>query len=216
MMTLVSKTAHGSVTCVVVQTNTGSYVNGSSQAFSFSHSTVNSIKIPSIGMLAANRNASTIYQFKDAINYKIANKTGTISDVALNKGMVLLAAEKDVKIVWSPRFTKGQVYDGTNKKWVDSSATRVKLLLSVGQFSDKIASTKIIKADSPVGTTTDGGVLCNICASSSDEATQISFTMPEDGVVYAKWVPDTSDYDTAKWIQPLDLSQSSTYTQITE
>ena len=43
-----------------------------------------------------------------------------------------------------------------------------------------------------------------------------SYLNQVDGVVYAKWVPDTSDYDTAKWIQPLDLSQSSTYTQITE
>ena len=86
----------------------------------------------------------------------------------------------------------------------------------MGAFSDKIASTEIIKANSSVGPTTDGGVLCNMCLTSTDEATVVSFTMPKDGVVYAKWVPDTSDYDTAKWIQPIDLTQSNTYISITE
>ena len=40
--------------------------------------------------------------------------------------------------------------------------------------------------------------------------------MPKDGIVYAKWVPDTGSYDSDKWIQPLDVSKSSTYTLITE
>ena len=204
-----TKNAHGSVTC---RTHDG----GSSVAFSFQHSTTSSKVFPSIGMLANDLKANQMIQFEDEISYKVGSKSGTIKDVKLNKGMVLLAAEKDTKIEWAPRFTKGKVWDSTNKKWIDSTASRVKLLFSLGEFSDKIASTEIIKANSSVGTTTDGGVLCNMCLSSKDEATVVSFTMPKDGVVYAKWVPDTSDYDTAKWIQPIDLTQSNTYISITE
>ena len=204
-----TKTAHGSVTC-------WTHDGGSSVAFNFQHSTTSSRTFPSVGMLLNDLNATQLNQFEDEISYKVGSKSGTISDVKLNQGMVLLAAEKDTKIEWAPRFTKGKVWDSTNKKWIDSTASRVKLLFSLGAFSDKIASTEIIKADSPVGTTTDGGVLCNICSSSTAEATVVSFTMPKDGVVYAKWVPDTSDYDTAKWIQPIDLTQSNTYISITE
>ena len=210
ILSATNKAAHGSVTCWAAG---GS---GSSTNFSFRHDTTSQKVYPSIGMLANDLKANQMIQFEDEISYKVGSKSGTISDVKLNQGMVLLAAEKDTKIEWAPRFTKGKVWDATNKKWIDSTASRVKLLFSLGEFSDKIASTEIIKADSSVGTTTDGGVLCNVCLTSTDEATVVSFTMPKDGVVYAKWVPDTSDYDTAKWIQPIDLTQSNTYISITE
>ena len=210
ILNLTNKNAHGSVTCWAAGGG------GSATAFNFQHSTTSSKVYPSVGMLVNDLKASQMIQFEDEISYKVGSKSGTISDVKLNQGMVLLAAEKDTKIEWAPRFTKGKVWDSTNKKWIDSTASRVKLLFSLGEFSDKIASTEIIKANSSVGTTTDGGVLCNMCLTSTDEATVVSFTMPKDGVVYAKWVPDTSDYDTAKWIQPIDLTQSNTYISITE
>ena len=214
IMSSVSKDATGSVTCMR-QDNDGSW-QGSSLSTSYAHSTVNSVKYPSIGMLSSDKAANTILQTLDDISYEYANKKGKLQDVKLHVGLPVLAAAKDSTIKWSPRFTLGKTWSSTESKWVDSTATRVKLLLSVGEFSDKIASTNIIAAESPVGKTTDGGVLCNICKEAKDVATEISFKMPKDGVVYAKWVPDTGSYDSDDWIQPLDLSKSGTYILMTE
>ena len=214
-----SKAAEGSVTCLKGTGSSGPTTpsGGASTTLTFSHSTTTSKTFPSIGMLKYDKQSKNITQFKDPVYWEASTSTkGTVTDLRLVRGMMLLAAPKDATIKWSPRFTKGKVYDSTNKKWVDSSVTRVKLFFSLATFSNKLVSTDLVQATSDVGTTVDGGVLCNVCINSSDKATEVTFKMPKDGLVYAKWVPDTSDYDTAKWIQPVDVSQSSTYTQITE
>ena len=161
--------------------------------------------LPSVGMLASDVAAKGIYQMSESIQYQYGNKTGTIDPTTLEKGFPLLAAAKDNEITWMPKFTKGKVLNSSGQ-WVDSSATNVKLMLSMGQFSDKIASTNLIDASSTSGKTTDGGLVCPI-----NQTPTISFTMPSDGVVWAKWVPNTGDYDTASWIQPLDIKSSNTY-----
>ena len=215
IMSSVSKTASGSVTCYAGDTRNGIY-QGSSTSISYTHTTQSAVKYPSVGMLSSDKAANTILQTLDDISYEYANKKGKLQDIKLHVGLPILAAAKDSTIKWSPRFTQGKAWSSAQQKWVDSTATRVKLLLSVGEFTDKIASTNIIEAESPVGKTTDGGVLCNICKQASDVATEISFKMPKDGVVYAKWVPDTGSYDSDNWIQPINLSQSNTYPLITE
>ena len=212
IMSSVSKDATGSVTCFAGPMTDPS--QGSSTNTSFTHETKDAKKYPSIGMLKSNRSASAIYQTADSIPYEYKTTKGELKDVKLNVGFPLLAAPKDAEIKWSPRFTTCKAWDATNKKWIDGTATRVKLLFSVGEFSDKIASTNLIAADSPLGKTTDGGVLCNICKVSSDQATEVTFKMPKDGIVYAKWVPNTSNYTTTNWTQPIDLTQSNTYTQL--
>ena len=74
----------------------------------------------------------------------------------------------------------------------------------------------LISAKSTDGEGNDGCVYSGIGADdgSTDVAT-ITFTMPENGVVYAKWVPDTSTYDSEGWAQPLNLEYCSSYVQST-
>lgn len=167
-------------------------------------------------MLKNDKKASNIMQFSNTITYNLKNQQKTIENVPLNKGMVLLAAEKDEKIEWTPWFNQGYTYNTGSSSWGTNNVTRLKVMLSVGEFSDKIASTNLIPAESALGKTTDGGVLCQVCINASDNPTTIKFTMPKDGVVYVKWVPDTTDYDTAGWIQPLDVSKCNSYVSVTE
>ena len=143
------------------------------------------------------------------IYYEEKDTPKTLTNKTLEKGFPLFWAEKDIEINWSPKFTIGKTYGSSG--WTNSTASRVKLMLSIGEFSDKIASTNLIEATSASGTTADGGVLCTI---GTNEL--VKFKMPKDGIVYAKWVPDVSNYDSTRWIQPLSLKECSTYTQTTE
>ena len=180
--------------------------NGARTAMTINYETNNSIAYPRIGMQSAEQTAKTLYLTDETISYAYKTAMGTVDALTLEKGFPLLYAPGGSKVTWKPFFKKGKMYSESTSSWIDSTATTVKLMLSKGPFSDKIASTNIIKGESAAGTTTDGGVICKV-----DEAQEITFTMPSDGIAWAKWVPDTGDYDEARWIQPLDLSKCFTY-----
>ena len=173
--------------------------------------TTNDIILPSIGMLSSTTAAGSIYLTKDDIYYDDGGTTKKIESGTLEKGFPLLYAKKDATIKWLPKFPTGLSWSTAQNKWVTSSVTRAKLMLSIGEFTNKFESSNIIDGNSAAGKTTDGGLLCNI-----NENTEITFKMPRDGVVYAKWVPDTGSYDSDYWIQPLDLTSCNTYQEITE
>ena len=178
-------------------------------SISVEYTTPNNDIIPSVGMFSAVKKAKNIYLTSEEVSYEEKNTSKTLTNKTLEKGFPLFWAEKDIEINWSPKFTVGKTYGSTG--WTNSTASRVKLMLSIGEFSDKIASTNLIDATSASGKTTDGGVLCTI---GTNEL--VTFKMPKDGIVYAKWVPDVSNYDSTRWIQPLSLKECSTYTETTE
>ena len=205
ILTKVTKTNNISSIAIAFD-NAGSNYGKSRYNVSADYTTPNNDIIPSIGMFKEAKKAKNIYFTSEEVKYKTGNTTTTLAETTLEKGFPLFYAETDTEIEWKPRFTSGQKWDTTNNKWVAADWTRVKLLLAVGTFSDKIASTDIIKATSATGTTTDGGVLCTIGTNES-----VKFKMPKNGVVYAKWVPDTASYDTDKWLQPLQVSLCGSY-----
>ena len=208
-----SKYGSGAYTAARIMTTTTTK-DVASVAMSLNHIVDTNVVYPSIGMLKNDVSASNIMLTSDTYNVEYANRKLSISDVPLYEGLPLLAAAKATTIEWSPRFVKGKAK--SSGAWIDSSATRAKLLLSIGPFTNKIDSSNIINGSSDIGTTSDGGILCKICVQDTDEPTKVTFKMPTDGVVYAKWVPDTSDYESASWYQPIDLTQSNTYIATTE
>ena len=161
---------------------------------------------PSVGMFSDDVESSSIYQTSDVIKYeKSATVTEELKNVSLQSGFPLFYAEQGNKISWDPYFEKGLTKNSSGV-WIDSDATRVKLFLSVGPFSDKVTSSELIKATSETGELDDKSVLCTI-----EKNETVSFTMPKSGVVYAKWVPDTSSYDSDKWVNKLNLKKCKTY-----
>ena len=144
--------------------------------------------------------SSSIYN-----NEKSATVTEELKNVSLQSGFPLFYAEQGNKISWDPYFEKGLTKNSSGD-WVNSDATRVKLFLSVGPFSDKVTSSDLIKATSETGELDDKSVLCTI-----EKNETVNFTMPKSGVVYAKWVPDTSSYDSDKWVNKLNLKKCKTY-----
>ena len=165
--------------------------------------------IPSVGMIGDIK-AKNIYQFSTPITYTHKGKgERTIKELGLEKGLPLFYAEEGVNITWNPYFEVGKAKNASGE-WVDSTATRVKLFLSVGEFKDDITSSdELIEARSTSGVATDKSVLCKI-----DSNEKVEFTMPKTGVVYAKWVPDISTYKTDTWLSTLDVTKCSKYVEV--
>ena len=154
--------------------------------------------------------AKNIYQFSTPITYTHKGQGNrTIEKLGLEKGLPLFYAEEGVNITWNPYFEVGKAKNASGE-WVDSTATRVKLFLSVGEFKDDITSSdELIEARSTSGVATDKSVLCKI-----DTNEKVEFTMPKTGVVYAKWVPDISTYKTDTWLSTLDVTKCSKYIEV--
>ena len=165
--------------------------------------------IPSVGMIGDIK-AKNIYQFSTPITYAHKGQgERTIEKLGLEKGLPLFYAEEGVNITWNPYFEVGKAKNASGE-WVDSTATRVKLFLSVGEFKDDITSSdELIEARSTSGVATDKSVLCKI-----DTNEKVEFTMPKTGVVYAKWVPDISTYKTDTWLSTLDVTKCSKYIEV--
>ena len=189
---------------------------GKSLSIIESTTTFSDLVLPSVGMIQRDFATKEIVLTKDDIKYTEKGQEKILEKSTLEKGFPLFYAEKDAKITWKPYFVKGEAKTSTGA-WIDSTASRVKLYLSAGPFSDKLVTNNLIAAESTDGKGTDGCVYSAIGAEDgSTEVASITFKMPKDSIVYAKWVPDTSTFDTEGWAQPLDVSYCSSYTLRTE
>ena len=165
--------------------------------------------LSSIGMLSEDQAAKEIYQYEKDKSYTFEKSIVTVKKPKLQEGLPLFYAKKGTNITWKPYFKKGKKQNSSGN-WVDDGSTGVALRLSIGGFTDKynIASTsQLIKMK--VGTSKSEVEVAKL---SEEKENTITFEMPKDGVVYAKWGMDSDDYESAKWIKTLDLSKCNTWT----
>lgn len=158
--------------------------------------------LPTVGMLNSSYTSKTIKQtdrqYKQIIGSNTYTANNSTSDsAALLDGFQLFAANKGDVITWIPVFKN-------SKKGTAADSGPIKLYLAVG----------------PLGATTslkDSNSVRITDASNNDSSyfliknlkQKISFEMPKDGIVYAKWCHETSP--SGNWEISLDLTNCSTY-----
>ncbi len=164
----------------------------------------NDATIPSLGLFAAKRKASVIYQDNEKYNIKTDTKTIEKIKPTLPQGFQLLAADKDTTIEWEPEFNYTHVHNGTDT-YTDNNH-EVDIYFSSVPFTDKTTTTKKIQVK--YGTSNDK----KDYATTTNRKVKIKFDMPEDGIVYVKWVPhNETTYLDNDWIITLDVSKCNTY-----
>ncbi|MBR3288708.1 MAG: hypothetical protein IKI71_02975 [Lachnospiraceae bacterium] len=158
----------------------------------------------SVGMLASDQKASSIYQFEKDKKYQFGKKTYDIKKPHLHEGFPLFYATKGTKCTWAPYFKKGKKKNDSGA-WVDDGTTKVRLQLSVGPFKDKMTAadnSQIIKLKVNNSKEEVETAICK-----EEDYTTLKFELPKDGIVYAKWVQDDDSYESNKWIKTIDLEK---------
>ena len=168
------------------------------------HEITNDATIPSLGLFSAKRKASVIYQDNEKYNIKTDTKTIEKIKPTLPQGFQLLAADKDTTIEWEPEFNYTHVHNGTDT-YTDNNH-EVDIYFSSVPFTDKTTTTKKIQVK--YGTSNDK----KDYATTTNRKVKIKFEMPEDGIVYVKWIPhNETTYLDNDWIITLDVSKCNTY-----
>ena len=158
--------------------------------------------LPSIGYLGS-LSANNIKQFENSLVYNFNKKEYVIEPVKLHEGFPLLYAPYGTEITWTVNFKKGKkLSSGT---WIDST-NKARLALSLGPFVNKDTATNIISISKDDGASYANYQICDI-----EKDTKIKFKMPKEGIVYAKWWDDSTNYDTTSWIQTLDVTKSNKF-----
>lgn len=153
---------------------------------------------PVIGLLSNSYEAKNIYQKKDKFSEIVDNKTYESSSIPLlPDGFPLFAARKGDEIIWEPVFIN-------SKKGTTSGSTDIALYLSVGPMGSESGlkdsnSTRIKDADG-----NEKFIIKN-------NKGKITFEMPADGVVYAKWRHEP--VYSGNWEITLDLQQCGEYSR---
>ena len=132
--------------------------------------------MPTIGGLGP-ISSSDIYLQKDDLSYTFKNSDYNKSITTMNNGFPLLYAKKDSKLSWECLFSdiQGSTAVTTNGE--------VKVILSYGEFGDESASSGgYVQSDGTKKAT-------EYAFTTKDKKIKISWTMQEDGWIYAKWFP---------------------------
>lgn len=141
--------------------------------------------IPTLGGLGP-ISSSEIYLQKDNLKYTFKNTEYTKDITTMNDGFPLLYAKKDAKLTWESVFSEVK-----GSSAVEANG-EVKIILSYGQFGDESASiaNKYVQKDGTMGNTA-------YAWTTKDKTIKISWTMQEDGWIYAKWFPAALTSSTA-------------------
>lgn len=162
--------------------------------------------LPSIGMLSSDQPARKILQFGSDKNSIFNGIEYPIAPSTLEKGLPLFYCEKDAICTWEAFFKEGLMKSGSN--WVNdtnNTSNQVKIMLSVGPFSNNDTTSKPIN-------TTMSGITSTTQKIIKTGSGKLSYIMPEDGVVYAKWWPNVTSPTSYDWCYTLDLSRSNSFT----
>lgn len=183
--------------------------SGKRSNMSWSDEASNNRILSSIGMLSEDQAAKEIYQYAKDKNYTFEKAVVTVKKPKLQEGLPLFYAKKGTNITWKPYFKKGKKQNSSGN-WVDDGSTGVALRLSIGGFTDKYniaTSSQLIKMK--VGTSQSEVEVAKLA---EEKENTITFEMPKDGIVYAKWGMDSDEYESTKWIKTLDLAKCNTWT----
>ena len=161
--------------------------------------------LPSVGMLEADQKAEDIYQFADKKNITFKNDTVELDKQTLEKGFPLFYVKNGYEISWEPVFEKYYKNDGSG--WVEQN-DKIKLYLSYGPFSDLTTTTKPVEFTTKKYGTKATSQIIDLTGD------KITFTSEKDSIIYAKWVPNTTSYNTDIWYSTLDLSNCNKYSYI--
>ncbi len=161
--------------------------------------------LPSIGMYPDDLQAKKINQFGEKIIYEIDGHSEEIKPLSLEKGLPLFWARNGWTIEWKPRFIQG-LKTNTAGEWIADNGG-VKIALSIGPFGNKQSANQIISISSDNGVTYQNSAEIT----STPDTVKIKFTMPSDGVVYAKWWSNNADPDADPWVRILDLASCGTF-----
>lgn len=156
--------------------------------------------VPTLGGLGS-ISSNLIYLQKDNLSYTFKNRDYSKDITTMNNGLPLIYATKDSKLTWECVFNdiKGSTDVTTNGE--------VKVILSYGEFGNASASaggyvqSDGTKGDTEYAFTTDG------------MKAKITWTMQEDGWIYAKWFPaaltSSGAAAAANWSVTLDNTYSN-------
>ena len=178
---------------------------GGRQTAPITQEITNNATIPSLGLFSGLRPASVIYQDNEKIDISTEKKKIKKDKPTIPQGFQLLAAEKDTVIEWEPRFNYIKAKDSPTT-WVEN-AHEIDVYFSNGPFSDKCETENKIQVQVGSDTTKKD------YATTSSRSCKVKFTMPEDGIVYVKWVPHFTgtSYVNHYWLATLDIPNCNTY-----
>ncbi len=173
-----------------------------------SHSVTDDAILSSVGMLPNDVASGSIYQDNETRSITTNKATIIKGKPTLNQGFQLLVNKKDAKITWEPSFNYTEVHNSSDTYTINTH--EVDLYFSLSPFTDKVArSGDLIKVKVNGSDKQDYATTVN-------RTCKIEFDMPDDGLVYVKWVPHESTYIDDDWIVTLDIKNSSTYTYQSE
>ena len=178
---------------------------GGRQTAPITQEITNNATIPSLGLFSGLRPASVIYQDNEKFDISTEKKKIKKDKPTIPQGFQLLAAEKDTVIEWEPRFNYIKAKDSPTT-WVEN-AHEIDVYFSNGPFSDKCETENKIQVQVGSDTTKKD------YATTSSRSCKVKFTMPEDGIVYVKWVPHFTgtSYINHYWLATLDIPNCNTY-----
>ena len=156
--------------------------------------------IPTIGGLGP-ISSDNIYLQKDDLIYTFKNSEYKKNITTMNDGFPLLYAKKNSKLSWECVFSdiQGSTAVTTNGE--------VKVILSYGEFGDESASSGgYVQKDGTKKAT-------EYAFTTENKKVKITWTMQEDGWIYAKWFPaaltSSSAASAVNWSVTLDNTKSN-------
>ena len=156
-----------------------------------------SVNTPTVGLLNNEYNVKNVYQINEKFKERVdGSEIESSEKPILPDGFPMFAAKKGDKITWTPSFIKSTKGSATDLK------DKIALYLSVGPMGDtydlKNSSSKRIKDK-------DNNEYFVI----KDNSEKITFEMPADGIVYAKWCHEP--IYSGNWEITLDLETCGVY-----
>ena len=163
--------------------------------------------IPTLGGLGPISSAD-IYLQKDDLSYTFKNKDYKKDITTMNNGFPLVYATKDSKLKWECQFSDIQ---GSSDVTTNGE---VKVILSYGEFDDGSSSPGgYVQKDGKKGNT-------EYAFTTTGKKVKITWTMQEDGWIYAKWFPaaltSASAATATNWSVTLDNANSNKIVYVDE
>ena len=168
------------------------------------HEITDDSTISSIGMLDSDVRADGIYQDNNIRTITTNKATFTKNPPTLEQGLQLLVNKKDAKITWEPTFNYTHVHNGAST-YTDNTH-EVDIYFSLTPFGDKVSNTGNL-----IQVKVNGSTEKKNFATTVNRRCKVEFEMPEDGLVYVKWVPHETTYIDSDWLVTLDVKSCSTY-----
>lgn len=158
----------------------------------------------SVGLYTTAVSNYNIYQMAEDLQYK-SNKTFTVKNSTLEKGLPILAASERDEVTYTPVITSVQCYDESGN-W-ETNIYEADLCFSYGPFYEKFNTTDVVELDGEEEGTT------YTTWTTENRRAKIKFKMAKDSVVYMQVKPHFPDGATvgpsSSWVITYDLTGDS-------